>query len=121
MAKRNKSQPNPWLGSKPHCQPLYVGIQRLIDTMTNGSTCFFPDGTVAPRDTPCHDPLLSGGASACCAGSDVCLDNNLCLAQSGPEIITRGSCTDWKWLSSECPQYCPDGNQFLDSLGKLPG
>ncbi|KAM0805009.1 hypothetical protein BDR22DRAFT_885099 [Usnea florida] len=76
--------------------------------MTNASTCFFPDGTVAPRDTPCHDPFLRGGASACCAESDVCLDNNLCLAQSGPEIITRGSCTDWRWLSPECPQYCPD-------------
>lgn len=77
--------------------------------MANAPLCYFPDGSLATRDTPCKSPSLNGGASPCCAFSDVCLDNHLCLAQDGPELITRGSCTDKYWQSPECSQYCSDG------------
>ena len=88
--------------------------------MASAPTCYFPDGSQSPRDTPCHTPSVGDGASACCAYSDICLDNNLCLAQSGAEVITRGSCTDETWQSPECSQYCADGKQCLVVFYKSP-
>ena len=80
--------------------------------------CYFPDGSVSSHDTPCRAPS-SGQASSCCAYSDVCLDNNLCLAQGGGEAFSRGSCTDREWQSGDCPQFCQDGrfsnDRILDS------
>ena len=46
----------------------------------------------------------------------MCLSNNLCLNQGGAELISRGSCTDETWQSSECGQYCLDGNYVLAVL-----
>ena len=77
-------------------------------TTIGAQTCYFPNGSAADRDIPCRAPT-SNQASACCAYSDICLDNSLCLAQSGVGIITRGSCTDQSWQSSECARYCQDG------------
>ena len=91
---------------------LFVSFLGNI-TMTNAQTCYYPDGSVAPPDTPCHSPSVGDGASACCNHGDVCLDNNLCLAQSSGELITRGSCTDETWQSPECSQYCSDGNYLF--------
>ena len=78
--------------------------------MADAQTCYFPDGTVAPGDTPCHSPSLGVGSSACCAEFHICLNNNLCLHTDGAEMIVRGSCTDETWRSPECAQYCSDGN-----------
>ena len=78
--------------------------------MSSAQPCYFPDGSISTNDSPCHAPFTDDGASACCAHSDVCLDNNLCLAQNGPELISRGTCTDKTWQSPECSQYCSDGN-----------
>lgn len=82
--------------------------------MANAQTCYYPDGSIPPRDTPCHSPSIGDGASACCAESDICLDNGLCLANSGSELISRGSCTDQSWQSPECSQYCNDGKYFFE-------
>ena len=88
---------------------IAVSVCLLEKAVTVGAqTCYFPDGSVAGRDTPCRAPT-SDQASACCAYSDICLDNNLCLGQNGSQSISRGSCTDQTWHSSECPQYCQDG------------
>ena len=84
-----------------------------IVIMTNAQTCYSPDGSVMARDTPCHSPSIGDGASACCDHGDVCLDNNLCLAQGGGELISRGSCTDHTWQSPECSQYCSDGEYLF--------
>lgn len=81
--------------------------------MANAQTCYFPDGSVADRDTPCNSNATNYGVSACCAHMDICLDNHLCLAQSGEEVITRGTCTDRTWQSSGCSQYCADGDRPL--------
>ena len=77
-------------------------------TKIRAQTCYFPDGSVSTDDAPCR-ASSSDQPSPCCKPTDVCLDNALCLAQSGPEGVSRGSCTDKTWQSSECPQYCQDG------------
>ena len=79
-----------------------------IVTMTAAQTCYFPDGSVGDRDTPCR-ATSHGQASACCAWFDICLDNSLCLSQVGNEIVTRGTCTDQSWQSDQCSKYCQDG------------
>ena len=86
----------------------------LINAMTvDAQQCYLPDGSKSP-DTPCR-PQSSDQASACCLSHDVCLDNSLCLAQSGYGAMTRGSCTDPTWQSEGCPRYCQDG-KFPDFL-----
>lgn len=78
--------------------------------MSGTQTCYFPDGSEAIDDKPCQSPSINDGASACCNTRDVCLENHLCLAQTGGPMISRGSCTDETWQSPLCSQYCADGN-----------
>lgn len=92
---------------------IYSSIHCLRNAMADAQTCFYPDGSVSTHDTPCHSPSIGDGASACCGSTDICLNNSLCLAQSGAELVTRGSCTDQTWQSPECPQYCSDGKVLL--------
>ncbi len=75
-------------------------------------SCYHPDGSIAHDHTPCRSPSIGNGdgAVACCPHADICLDNHLCLAQTGPAVIYRGSCTDRKWESPDCAQYCSDGS-----------
>lgn len=77
----------------------------------SAQTCYYPDGSVSSHDTPCHSISTGDGASACCGYSDICLDNGLCLAQSGAEITSRGGCTDETWQSPQCSQFCEDVNR----------
>ena len=76
------------------------------------ASCYHPDGSIAHDHTPCRSPSIGNGdgAVACCPHADICLDNHLCLAQTGPAVIYRGSCTDRKWESPDCAQYCSDGS-----------
>ena len=80
--------------------------------MADAQKCYYPDGSVASTDSPCHSPSIKDGASACCDSIDICLNNGLCLAQAGGEVISRGSCTDQTWQSTECSQYCADGKSI---------
>ena len=93
-----------------------IGCLVKSKTMAN-ATCYYPNGSIAPEATPCHPPATSDLVSACCSNSHLCLDNGLCLPQNGPERFGRGSCTDRTWQSTECSQYCPDGNTHL--FGKV--
>ena len=77
--------------------------------MANAQTCYFPDGSVSPHDSPCQSSSMGDRPSACCDPADTCLNNGLCLAQWGGEVISRGSCTDRSWQSPACSQYCADG------------
>lgn len=100
--------------------PIFILISAcfLVQVITiRAQTCYFPDGSESPRDTPCRAPA-SGQASACCPYLDVCLDNSLCLAQTGNEVVIRGTCTDRTWQSSDCPRYCQDGTFFCLSLSR---
>ncbi|KAI1327436.1 hypothetical protein F5Y16DRAFT_399432 [Xylariaceae sp. FL0255] len=78
--------------------------------VATGTTCYFPDGSVAQGNLPC-DP--DGNVSTCCgvASPDgACLANFLC--QDIDKKLIRGSCTDQTWSSPFCPQYC-----LVDQLG----
>ena len=87
---------------------LFMSICFLINAMTvDAQQCYLPNGSKSP-DTPCR-PQSSDQASACCRSTDICLDNSLCLAQTGYALLTRGSCTDPTWQSDECPRDYQDG------------
>lgn len=80
----------------------------LMNAITvDAQKCYFPDGSES-NYTPCR-PQSSDQASACCLPIDICLDNSLCLAQTGYGALSRGSCTDATWQSDDCPRYCQDG------------
>ena len=87
--------------------------------MANAQTCYYPDGSVASHDSPCHSSSTGDRSSACCNHADICLNNGLCLAQSGGEIVSRGSCTDQSWQSTACSQYCADGKSIIQRFGDL--
>ncbi|VUC34398.1 unnamed protein product [Clonostachys rosea] len=72
---------------------------------TSNSTCYFSNSNVANNDVPC-DP--NAEVSVCCSKSEgtVCLENGLCQDSGGHK--SRGSCTDQKWDSEYCPQFCLD-------------
>lgn len=40
------------------------------------ATCFWPDGSVAPKSTPCFPDQ---DESVCCEGTHACLSNKLCF------------------------------------------
>ena len=103
-----------------HATSLLPVISVFLATSRSAiaQTCYFPDKTVAERDTPCHTPT-GGGASSCCAEGDICLDNNLCMSQTGYLGFSRGTCTDISWQSGNCSQYCADGKSHLNT--PLPG
>ena len=115
--KEKKKIKNPYLAFgnlHPRPQTVYIHVDiayclsgKII--MAGAQTCYYPDKSVAAKDSPCHSPSVGDGASACCNSNDICLNNGLCLAQGGGEVISRGSCTDKDWESLECPQYCSDG------------
>ena len=85
--------------------------------IANAQICYFPDGSVSPLDTRCHSLSVGDGASACCASSDICLSNGLCL-QSDAEVVSRSSCTDRTWQSPDCSQYCNDG-KYLSEIPEI--
>ena len=83
--------------------------------------CYYPDGDhVAPQDVPCN-----GGSSesVCCGPGYACLSNRICkrnnetLDNLSSQTYVRGSCTDRKWLSAECPSFCTanqDGGEGME-------
>ena len=95
----------------------------------SAAICYYPDKeTVAPQDTPCSD---STSQSTCCGQGYACLSNHICIA-TGDELekanatkYIRGSCTDQRWRSSECPLFCidPDVDNLTggNGIGKCLG
>ena len=41
------------------------------DTMADTQTCYYPDGTVALNDKPCHSSSIGDGSSACCGAHTI--------------------------------------------------
>ena len=90
------------------CILLFISMCFLMNAIAvDTQQCYYPDGSKS-NHTLCR-PLSSDQASACCPGSNICLDNSLCLTQTSYGAIIRGSCTDPTWQSDECPRYCQDG------------
>jgi hypothetical protein len=79
----------------------------LFSARTLAQTCYYPDKSIAQYDVPCN---ASASASACCGSGSWCLDNGLCLDYGS---ISRGSCTDESWQSTECCPYCQNGISTL--------
>lgn len=82
------------------------------------SLCYYPNGSVAPQDTPCLDSTTH---SACCGPGYACLSNSICMAtgkeqgKAGATELVRGSCTDKSWRSGSCPNFCADPTK--DNVG----
>ncbi|RFU34851.1 hypothetical protein B7463_g1480, partial [Scytalidium lignicola] len=71
-------------------------------------TCYWPNGDEAPNSLLC--PSREDKAySACCFADDYCLSNGLCFDPSSLTMY-RGSCTDAKFESQSCGQYCYGSN-----------
>ena len=69
-------------------------------------TCYFPNGAQT-HDQPCN---ATAEVSHCCSKSSICLDNGFCLnaGDTVPYTLSRGTCTDYSFLSPSCPQRCKD-------------
>ena len=75
--------------------------------------CYFPDGVhLAHQNVPCNE---GSNESTCCPPGYACLSNNICMKTNStlvPNIgiasspYVRGSCTDPKWISVDCPGFC---------------
>ncbi|KAH8658005.1 hypothetical protein BX600DRAFT_62382 [Xylariales sp. PMI_506] len=76
----------------------------LARSAAAGSTCYYPSGTISTGDTPCTNEEFS----ACCGSGAICLDNGYCLSVAQPFTLSRASCTDINWDSSNCPSQCTD-------------
>lgn len=81
------------------------------------AACYYPNGDIAPNDTPCQDDTDN---AVCCGQGYACLSNGICQA-TGKElqkpdatVFVRGSCTDRFFRSSKCPLFCIDPD--IDSV-----
>ncbi|KAF4157108.1 hypothetical protein CNMCM6069_005880 [Aspergillus lentulus] len=87
---------------------LFSAILWLVFPNPSLSACYYPDGSVAPQDTPCQD---STKQATCCGQGYACLSNSICMAtgdeikKPGASLYVRGSCTNQTWRSSACPLF----------------
>jgi hypothetical protein len=71
--------------------------------------CYYPNGESDDGLHPCN---ATAAVSHCCRASDVCITNGFCFS-SGLNAVVRRGCTDKTFNSTECPQQCTIGRQFL--------
>ncbi|OHF04145.1 hypothetical protein CORC01_00484 [Colletotrichum orchidophilum] len=98
----------------------------LLTVLLSGArvraVCYYPDGSIAPNDTPCQDLTAE---STCCGQGYACLSNSMCqatgkeLSKDGATELVRGSCTDRSWRSSRCPLFCinPETDNVAGGIG----
>lgn len=77
------------------------------------STCYNFDGSTTVGDIACQDsPNVE---STCCPPGYACLSNRICqktefaVGFEDAGYFVRGSCTDSKWKSPFCPNFCVRG------------
>lgn len=102
--------------SKFNSSFLVFQIRFLIYTLCEATDipCYFPDGTQAVDDIPCN-PLQN--PFFCCGRDWECLSNGLChwgrpYSDASHRGYARGSCTDSKWQSDDCPRFCLNGTCY---------
>jgi len=78
------------------------------------SDCYWPGG--AKTATKDNFTACAGGTSQCCRKGNACLSNGLCFNPDNGKVY-RGGCTDSKWTTSSCPQYC--NSNFANSAVSL--
>jgi type II secretory pathway pseudopilin PulG len=77
--------------------------------------CYLPNGSLDPSSYACNaTAALTGGASACCLGNDLCYKSGTCF-QGWSGVTYRQSCTDQSWKDPACPQYCLEPSTFAAS------
>lgn len=106
---------SPYLSSMllQSCFFLYTVFVHSVASLN--ATCYFPDGSVAPSDTPCPN---IGSSASCCGQDSYCLSNGLC-AVIFRMSYARGSCTDPTWKAIGCPNVCLGGESsffYPDSI-----
>lgn len=84
---------------------LTFALAVITSALNQTATCYNPDGSGAYTDLPC---FTGQDVSACCSVGEGCTASGLCKAAGsvGVSNIIRRSCTDAKWESDSCPQYC---------------
>lgn len=86
----------------------------LFQFVSSEKLCYYPDGTTAYDELPCHP---SAEVSVCCARGWTCLSNSVCILLQDSQLLEefsyswigatiQSTCTDKSWVSSECSQYC---------------
>lgn len=82
---------------------LFSILFRDVCALLTSVDCRWPDGTDSNGRIPCNP---DAERSACCLGSEVCLENNLCFGGIG--LFYRSACAGG-WGDSEiCPDFCND-------------
>lgn len=102
---------------------LFILILNLLPYVVRvRAACYYPDGSIAPNDTPCQDLTAE---STCCGQGYACLSNGMCqatgkeLSKDGATELVRGACTDRSWRSSSCPLFCinPETDNVAGGIG----
>ncbi|KAF1839493.1 hypothetical protein BDW02DRAFT_155016 [Decorospora gaudefroyi] len=87
----------------------------VVAAAATSQKCYGVDGTALNGTyTPCNP---SAKHSACCASSDICLSNGLCMATTGASIgqLFQSGCTDKSGKDTACPQkMCPGASDDFD-------
>ncbi|KAE8441298.1 hypothetical protein EG329_005528 [Mollisiaceae sp. DMI_Dod_QoI] len=89
---------------------LFVFLSFLL-AAADPLSCYYPNGDIAPNDTPCDPTANATNATFCCGQGYACLSNMICMSTpavtgwNGAALYSRGSCTDQTWEGS-CPWFC---------------
>ncbi|ERF74743.1 hypothetical protein EPUS_04912 [Endocarpon pusillum Z07020] len=92
--------------------PLFSHIKALllfsvlfgnIHALLTSVDCRWPDGTDSNGRIPCNP---DAERSACCLGTEVCLENNLCFGGVG--LFYRSACAGGWGDNETCPEFCND-------------
>jgi hypothetical protein len=93
----------PFPGAALFLTVLVSLLLKDVSALLTSLDCRWPDGTDSNGQIPCNP---DAERSACCFGSEVCLENNLCFG--GVSLIYRGSCAGGWGDNLTCPEFCND-------------
>jgi hypothetical protein len=105
----------------PSTSTILLFLYTALPVFAAGQTCYALDGAKLDSTiTPCA-PVAGAKHSGCCASTDICLDNGLCMATTNAYIGTmwQAGCTDPTGKDKACPQMCPTG-MFPRRLSSSP-
>lgn len=74
-----------------------------VTALLTSNDCRWPDGTWSYGRIPCNP---EAERSACCLGTEVCLENNLCFGGVG--LFYRSACAGGWGDELACPSFCND-------------
>ena len=71
-----------------------------------GTTCYFPDGSEAFKQSPCSYTTVDGYSSCCNLVDSTCTQSGYCLGAGG--VPYRGGCTDSNFVAASCVPRCTE-------------